>query len=463
MCINRAAFISMVVGWAVGRAGAQPSFGLSVTSAPNPVRVAESLTYTISVTNLSVFQVTDVFITNHFSASALFVTSTNSIVSTVTTNAEDMTFRITSLPGGQIALFSLVVSPRLFGPLTNTVTVASYSLTTTNATNSVITQVTAGQSDLGVSLSGPAGPILANDWITYRLAVTNRGPEAAPGILVSNRLPADVGFISVTVSNQSVTFTNHSVLWNVGTLVSGDSESLTLRVQPTNAGNSALLATVSAPNVIDANLTNNLAIAVLNVLPLVTGSLVVSNGSSAMRFNPQTALMEQTVRLVNVGTTNVAAARIIVSGLTNGLFNAVGTNDGHPFVVHGADLSPNQGVDLLLNYLVPTRQSFVVADSQLRAFELATVDTSIPAGTPVGITRLVLLPSGDVLMEFPATSGRTYSVLYSDGLNFTNARAALPSVMPKADRVQWIDYGPPETSSRPAASSARFYRVIENQ
>ena len=455
-----AAILALLVVLAGGRVWGQASFGLSATGAPDPVRLTEPLTYLISVTNLSSFAVTDVFVTNRFSASALFVAASNSIVTTVTTNANDITFQINSLPGGQIALLSLVVSPGAFGNLTNTVTVAS--LTTTNATTNVITQVIAGQSDLGVSLTGPAQPILANDWITYTLAVTNRGPDVAPGIVVSNRLPADVGLISVTVSNQSVTFTNNSLRWSVGTLGIGGTDRLSIRVQPTNAGIATLLASVSAANVIDPNRTNNFASTNLTLSPLISGSLVVTN-VSLMHFNPQTALLEQTVRLVNVGPNTVASARVVVSGLTNRLFNAVGTNNGQPFVVYGAALAADQSVDLMLNYLIPTRLPIVVADSQLQAFEMSAFNPALPRGTPVGITQVVLLPSGDVLIEFPATPGRTYTVLYSDEVNFANARAAQPPLVAPADRVQWIDDGPPKTVSQPATVSARFYRVVENQ
>src|SRR5207249_1400528 len=114
-----------------------------------------------------------VFVTNHFSAAALYVTSSNSVATTVLTNDTDMTFQIGQFPAGQIAALSLVVSPRAFGPLTNTVTVAAATIT--NAITNAVTQVTAGQSDLGVGLTGPAEPIYANDWLTYTLAVTNGG------------------------------------------------------------------------------------------------------------------------------------------------------------------------------------------------------------------------------------------------------------------------------------------------
>jgi len=451
------ALLATVAG---GRVWGQAGFGLSATSAPNPVLVTQPLTYFLNVTNRSSFAVSDVFVTNRFSATTLYVAASNSIVTTVTTNANDITFRINSLPGGQIALLSLVVSPRVFGALTNTVTV--FSLTTTNATTNVVTQVIAGQSDLGVSLIGPPQPVLANDWVAYTLAVTNRGPDLAPGVVVSNRLPADVGLISVTVSNHSVTFTNNSLLWSVGALGIGAGNSLSIRVQPTNSGIATLLASVSAANVSDTNLVNNSASNNLAVAPLISSSLVVSN-VSVMYFNPQTALMEQAVRLVNVDTNTVASARVVVSGLTNRLFNAVGTNNGQPFVVHGAALAANQRVDLLLNYLIPSRLPIFVADSQLQAVEMSAFNPALPQGVPVGITQVVLLPTGEVLIEFSATSGRSYSVLYGDDVNFTNGRAAQPSLVAPADRVQWIDYGPPETLSRPASAQARFYRVIETQ
>jgi len=54
-------------------------------------------------------------------------------------------------------------------------------------------------------------------------------------------------------------------------------------------------------------------------------------------------------------------------------------------------------------------------------------------------------------------------VLYADNSSFTNELAAQPAIVAPADRVQWIDDGPPKTVSPPASVSSRFYRVIQNQ
>lgn len=443
-----------------GQVWAQSGFGLSVTSAPSSVLLRRPLTYTITVTSPLGLPLAPVYVTNQFSADVSYASSTNSALGSVFTNANTIIFLIPSLPDTRVVFLSLVVLPQAYGILTNTVTVAS--LLTSNATTQVTTPVIAGQSDLGVSLTVPAQELYANDRVSYTLAVTNLGPDSAPDVVVSNLLPADVLLISVTPSTPAVTFSNQTLVWSPGPLAGRGGSNLLVRVQPTNAGTAQLRANVSAADVTDSNPTNDSASADLIVSPLISGTLQVTNLSSAMTFNPQTALMEQTIRLVNISTNVVASARVAVSGLTNRLFNAVGTNTGAPFVVHRAALAPGASVDLLLNYLVPNRLPIQVADSQLHAYEISAFDPALPAGTPVGITRTLWLPNGTMLIEFPTSPGRTYSVVYSDDANFTTAQPAQPSVLATADRTQWIDYGPPETLSRPTNSTARFYRVIQN-
>jgi hypothetical protein len=67
-----------------------------------------------------------------------------------------------------------------------------------------------------------------------------------------------------------------------------------------------------------------------------------------------------------------------------------------------------------------------------------------------------------MLIEFPSITNRTYTVVYSDNVLFSNAMIAPPSIVAGANQKQWIDYGPPTTVSAPTNSSARFYRVFLN-
>ncbi len=65
-----------------------------------------------------------------------------------------------------------------------------------------------------------------------------------------------------------------------------------------------------------------------------------------------------------------------------------------------------------------------------------------------------------MFLEFTTTPGQRYTVFYSPDTSFTNASAAQPTLVAPGDRVQWVDSGPPKTSSPPSNSPARYYRVI---
>jgi hypothetical protein len=121
-------------------------------------------------------------------------------------------------------------------------------------------------------------------------------------------------------------------------------------------------------------------------------------------------------------------------------------------------------VSLLLQYF--PRGPFPFTNNQLNAFEVSVPNWTPPAitttSTNVNISRIVELNNGWMLIEFPTTLGRTYTVVYSDNVLFSNAMIAPPSLVAPANRVQWIDYGPPATLSAPTNASTRFYRVFQN-
>jgi len=187
--------------------------------------------------------------------------------------------------------------------------------------------------------------------------------------------------------------------------------------------------------------------------------------NSAQTINLQNGLEEQSILLANAGAIDVPAARVVVTGLTRQLFNAAGTNNGTPFVDYSAGLAAGQSVTLLLQYA--PRGSFPFTNGQLHAFAMPAVPDWTPPvatlfDTNVNITRIVKLPNGNMLIEWPTITNRTYTVVYSDNVLFSNAMIAPPSIVAPANEVQWIDYGPPTTVSAPTNASARFYRVFLN-
>jgi len=192
---------------------------------------------------------------------------------------------------------------------------------------------------------------------------------------------------------------------------------------------------------------------------------VVTNSPQTTNF--QNGFIEQSILVSNIGTNAVAAARVVVMRLPSvRLFNAVGTNNGNPFVVYANTLDTNQSVTLLLQYSVPNRSIFPFTNSQLQAFAVSLPDLTPPpvtqTSTNVNISRILRRANGSVLIEWPSITNRTYTVVYSDNVQFSNAMMALPSIVAPATRTQWVDYGPPITMSHPTNAPVRFYRIFLN-
>jgi uncharacterized repeat protein (TIGR01451 family) len=341
------------------------------------------------------------------------------------------------------------------GFLTNFITIGINS-TLVFQTNIVaqFTNAVPPLADLAVSINGPGVPILVNDFVSYDVTVSNLGPNAASGIFLTNTLPAGVVFRNPSSVNQAVI--------NVGSLTNKASRKFRLMVRPTTAGtNLEFRASVFTSSIADSNQVNNVAITNLTVEALVTNQLIATN-LSEMVFNPQISLMEQSIRLVNTGPSAVDSARVIVTGLTHWLRNAVGTNNGNPFVAYTSPLNAGQSVDLVLQYFVPTRQPIVVNNSDYIAVPTSRFDVIAPGDFTLMITNQTRLPNGAFLIEFPAKPGTTYTILYSPDMTFSNTFSAIPSIVAQADKVQWIDDGPPKTISHPSTNTSRFYRVLQN-
>ena len=442
------------------RSSAQ-SIGLGVVDSPDPVATNSLLTYTISLTNQANAPLQTVSVTNELPSSVQVVNTGTSqgVVDTSTPSIVIFNLGQVSFPG--IVQMTLTTRPTAAGSITNIVTVFTPSLTTLTrvVVPTVVSNIAPATADLAVSMSNPSSPVLTNDWVTYNVAVTNLGPSTASGVVLSNLLPSGVGFIVASPTNQPST--NGTVFFNLGALPSLAVRNFTVTVQPTNTGAVTLTATVNGVNITDPNPANNTAVTSFTVTNALAGQLVTSLVST-QKLNRQVGLLEQTILLSNAGPTAVQSARVLVTGLTNQLFNAVGTNNHNPFVVHGAALGAGQAVNLLLQFF-PNRSSFPFnPTNQLHAMETPSVSLSAPAspGTLVTNVTIFKLSTGGMLLEFPAQTGRLYSVVYSDTLSFSNSLLARPSLIAPANFSEWVDYGPPATVSHPTNSNSRFYRVF---
>jgi hypothetical protein len=149
---------------------------------------------------------------------------------------------------------------------------------------------------------------------------------------------------------------------------------------------------------------------------------------------------------------------VLVSGLAANatLYNATGITNGTPFVQSTAPLGVGSNIIFLLEFYVPTR----VAPANLTLIAQAGPPVTPPtvSGTTFSIDRMIVLTVGSVLVEFTAVPGQIYAIQYSSDM--VTWRTAVPAITAPANKVQWIDSGPPKTDSSPAQQPARYYRVV---
>lgn len=441
---------------------------LSVSNSTSAITVSNNLTFTINVTNQTSATISNLSV--RYAPLHLLVNHVSATTSMGTTTMTDtnFVFSLGDLATNGTANMTVTVAPLARGTLTNVFTAFSQASTNLAETN-VVVQVLSLPTDLTVAIRVPRN-IVVNDWITYSVRVTNLGPNTIDGVMLTNSGSAGIRVISVSPTNLPGVFTNGALVLNLGTLGSGAFQNFNILVQPKSAGTNSLVSTIGLVGLADTNPTNNSASASFLVADYLPSQLNVSLVSPTQTFNPITGLMEQSIRITNSGASSVPAIRVAVTNLQYWLFNAIGTNsapdgtNGLPHVTQAAALAPGSSIDLLMEYFVPTGLPFAISANQFLVGAIPAPDWSpIDLGPQVTFSRQPLqMPSGAMLVEFPATPGRSYTIVYSDTASFSNAMIAPPAIPAGASRKQWIDYGPPKTVSSPANGGSRFYKVYLN-
>ena len=429
----RMALLLGVIGvLGLGRGNAQ-NVRLAIQVSPSSVEISNNVTYSFSLTNLGL-GLSTLRLSNVFSAPIEVVNGEFSVVSAIATTNFSFTsntavFVFSPFNTGDFAQLALTVNPTSGGILTNTVTLSYPGTPFLPSSTNVLVTVTAPAGDIAVSITGPSQAIYVNDPVSYTLAVTNTGPSPATGVMLTNRFsPTSQKLLSTT---QTPTQTGNPLVFSLGTIAGGSFRSIGVTVQPTNAGTLAVAADISGTGV-DTNTADNTA-------------------------------------SINFFVSNFLPIGIRVTNLPVGLFNAVGTNNGNPYVLYATSLAPGSYVDLGMEYFNPTRLPFTVPDSNYIPQVVSTAQVLAPVtnGTvgSFAITKSKRLTDGTFLIEFDSTTGAVYTVLYTTNVGFrSNVLAAQPFVTAQANRTLWIDTGPPRTISFPTSTNApfRFYRVRQN-
>lgn len=427
--------------------------GLEFSANPEPVLVGTRVAFTLSVTNRTGADLAGFSVLVELNGD-LVLASSSTTLGTATNGTFYALYQFPSFTNLARATLTYGGVPTAHGVVTHTVN-AGLSGIIVEVGKYTSTNIS-GTAALVLTMGPLPGGIVVNDRVEYSIAITNSGPDIAESVILTNTMPAGVSFLQVNPAGVFGSMSGNEVRFRLGNLASGAGTRVGVAVQPRAAETFALWANVGAAGY--ANPSPSRAIGVASfAASSPTPATLQATLLSAQVFNRQTGLLEQRVSLVNEGTNAVTAARVIVAGLTNRVFNATGTNQNTPYAGYPASLAPGESVEFVLEYFSPSRQPG--PDPVLSAMAVPVPSVPTPRGTPVSGTQALAWGADGVLLQFPAVEGQHYVIRYASTLAFTNAWTVQPDLVAPGSRVQWLDQGPPYTLSPPGSAGVRFYRV----
>lgn len=306
--------------------------GVAVTAAPKPVTAGSDVTFTITVTNAGPDAAAQAALATAVPAGTTFVSLSAPAGWTVNTPAVGGTgsigASIGSLASGGPAVFSLVVHVDQAAAAGATVALSSTVSTTTADSNSsnqsasdstTVAGETSTSADVGVTVTAAPKPVSAGGDVTFTIAVTNAGPDAAAQAALATAVPAGAHFVSLsapagwTVNTPAVGGTG-AVGASIASLAAGGQAVFTLivRVDPSAAAGAtvALSSTVSTTTA-DSNSGNQSASASTNVAAVAAPSADVGVTVSTSQ-NPVSAGGDATftITVTNAGPDAAAQAAL---------------------------------------------------------------------------------------------------------------------------------------------------------
>ena len=214
---------------------------------------------------------------------------------------------------------------------------------------------------------------LVGDEITFKLTVTNQGPEDATGVIVTDLLPT--GYDFQTFSSSTGTYNETTGEWTIGNLANGAIESLLIDVIVKPTGVYLNTAEITGSNVLDndstpgngitteddyaeANTTPIQTVADLSISKTTVGGITTAQPGDALRFQ---------INVSNAGpdnATNVEVLDILPAGFayqqfsaTSGVYNPITglwTVDNIP-----ANGSQTLFIDVIVNSPTGTANEFI--------------------------------------------------------------------------------------------------------
>ena len=272
--------------------------------------VGDTITFTVTLTNLGADAATDVLVLDFLPAGLMFVSAVTSQGTYVPFTGLWTVGSVTVGTPQTLIILATVASP---DPQTNTALIASADQHDPDFGNNVASATENPRADLALSKSVNDASPNVGDTITFTVTLTNNGPIGATNVEVVDLLPAGLSFVSATPSQG--TYLNLTGVWTVGSAPVGTQHTLLLQATVVSPNPQTNTATISGADQFDPDLANNTASATetpqqadLSLTKIVSDA--TPNVGDTITF---------TVTLTNLGpdpATNVQVQDLLPAGLT---------------------------------------------------------------------------------------------------------------------------------------------------
>jgi N-acetylglucosamine-6-sulfatase len=328
-----------------------------------------------------------------------------------TTEIEYVKAECAACPTSEITEFDLVTDHRAAIKMATPETpykVRVYSIDNTGNGGYVDTMLTprgtvlGPQSDLAVTQTDSADPALAGDKLEYQITVTNKGPQAAQGVKLSDTLPEGAAFVSTDSCFGTYSRVVGKVNWNIGYLDKGATVKITIQIKPTRLGTNTNTITVSSSetdlDASDNTITQDTQVLVglskftlsasgVSVCETLTGTVVLSNpapaGGTVVQFD--NTLVAATVP----ASVTVPAGSVSVSfPIMTTPFNSTSTQNG----IITANLNGKQ-LDATLAVKRNGAQSLTLSPNPVVGSNIVRGTVALQCPAPAGGTVVNLLSS----------------------------------------------------------------------
>jgi len=238
---------------------------LSLTKTVNNATplVGSQITFQVVVTNNGPLDNTGVKVTDLLPSGYTFSGFT---ISTGTYNPLNGLWTIGNLANGKSETLQITATVNLTGNYTNIAEITAADLTDPDSTpnNGVVTEddyatattiPTNQAANLFLTKTVNNATPLIGAQVTFEVVVTNSGPQNTSGVQVKDLLPAGYTFNSFTATKGS--YNRTTGIWNIGSFVNGDSQTLQVTATVNASGNYLNIAEVISSSMPDPNSTPN--------------------------------------------------------------------------------------------------------------------------------------------------------------------------------------------------------------